>query len=277
MAFHYATRSDLQAGCNRYTPVHNSKYTDRPHYGIDTCRDTKYQLHHKRTSCQSETDFGDVCDAQKSFFERYATVLNTDIRQNIIKYKENVRNAVDEHLALYGIMDTSRDYPDEEPSVRRPDRGRSSSFIEKNASPLLRQSCRRSIQDTGKLRNESLNVSRYRLNESGKYSGSEIKVKDKRRDTNGVDTNDGLSSCLRTRNLSSSSQSYDYSRRVSNFNRGSASCSSSDSGLDARGYISDSDSASVKSMKSGVTCAIVQKQSYDKKIHKTKSTVSLST
>ena len=273
MAFHYATKPDLQAGFNRYTPVRNSKYTNRPHYGIDSCRDTNYQLHHKRTSCQSETDFGDVCDAQKSFFERYATVLSTDIRQNIVKYKENVRNAVDEHLALYGIMDTSRDYPDEEPSVRRSERRRCSSFIEKDVSPLLRQYCRRSVHDAGKLRSEKLNVSKYRLNE---YSGSEILVKEKRRDSR-IDTNGGLTSCLRNRNLSSSSRSHGYSRRASGFNRSSASCSSSDSGLDAGGYISDSDSASVKSMKSGVTCAIVQKQSYDKKIYKTKSTVSLNT
>ena len=277
MAFHYATKPDLQAGYNRYTPVRNCKYTNRPRCGIDTCRDTKYQLHHKRTSCQSETDFGDVCDAQKTFFERYATVLSTDIQQNIVKYKENVRNAVDEHLALYGIMDTSRDYPDEEPSVRRPERRRSTNFIEKDASPLLRQSCRRSVRDAGKLRSENLNVSNYHLNVSDKYSSSEIKVKEKRRDTSGIHTNGGLTSRLSNRNLSSRSRSHDYSRRTSGFNRGSASCSSSDSGLDAGGYISDSDSASIKSMKSGVTCAIIQKQSYDKKMHKTKSTVSLIT
>ncbi len=58
------------------------------------------------------------------------------------------------------------------------------------------------------------------------------------------------------------------------YRRRNGSVSSNDSGLESGGCISDSDTASVRSMKSGVTCAVVQKEHYDRKLYKTKSAVS---
>ena len=174
MAFHYTTKSDLQTRGTRYMKEYWNQGTDKPRYCANTKNYTKVELSSVKKT--SKRDFGDVCEAQKNFFDRYATVLSTDIRENILKYKQNVRNAADEYLASYGIMDTSRDYPDIEPFTRRPSLRISNSSA---GNTLSRHSAlRRSLQDVGKLRGSNTRICSDDLDKTKIYSNLENKTKD---------------------------------------------------------------------------------------------------
>ena len=274
MAFQYTSKPDLQAK-DRHLSTYYRKHSNRSHYGIDsTCTGTKYQYQYPSRTSQryNDTELGDFSEAQKDFFDRYATVLSTDIRENIVKYKENVRNAVDEFLALYGIMDTNRDNVIDESSVRVSTLSRSNSFVGSKSytSPFRRTSIR---HESGRPRSRSVKSNDFSRNDRTAFSDQLSFDREKRKKSSDVGSSSASQINRRLSNYSSRRLS-NYSSRTSRVCSGSTSSSSNDSGLEAGGYISDSDSPSVKSMKSGVTCAIVQKQSYDKKVYKTKTAVS---
>ncbi len=257
----YTQKPVLQAsGSSRYSS-RAYKPTHYEHYG------SKRNVPNR----EYNDSLGELSAAQRNFFERCATVLGNDVRESILKYKQNVKNAVDEQLAHCGIMDTALDE-----DVVGAEAGRTS--VQRNRIFTSDHRTERSPFRRDSWSRTSLRESRRRSSSSyTQHSGlsSDLRcVRDRTPSLTPV--SDGLphrrlsSGYASGRRLSGLSGSVSFRTRSDSV---SSSCCS-DSGLDSASCVSDADSASVRSMKSGLTCALVQKASYDKKVRQTKTAVS---